>query len=518
MAFAFIVADRYITESINITATPQAVFTNSSTYTRASLVAAVTAEEISGNGYSRPNLTVSSNQVNSSGYGILTYATFTITASGGDIEFDRVALIADSDFVGYVDTGAQSIPDGSSKVYRLVFSRGQAGTIVAGNDGESAYTISTAPFTQPAASATVIASVENSGWLALNSIVFFQDGTNQGYYQVTAIGGANSITIENLNQPGDAVAGTTMLSGGSFVAAGGVGPGATIAVGTTSTLAEGESATVTNVGTSTAAILDFGIPKGDTGDTGPSGTIAVGTVNTLGEGESATVANSGTSTAAIFDFGLPRGEKGFPGFGLRYTFSTELVSPAASGELRLNSATSLTATEIYINSIDRNLAGVNPLIELFVPGTPLLVFDENDDTAWSLFTVSSRPSVSGLSYTIGVAAVATSGTLSGSVTLGFALKSEPWEVETVLASDTLSSDESKRYLVDCSLGDIVITLPLAASSVNVEHLIKRVDTSVNSLTIVRSGSDLIDLETFQVLDSLEAVHLRSDNVSNWWLF
>ncbi|MGA0199297.1 MAG: hypothetical protein ACO3NK_09275, partial [Prochlorotrichaceae cyanobacterium] len=71
---------------------------------------------------------------------------------------------------------------------------------------------------------------------------------------------------------------------------------------------------------------------------------------------------------------------------------------------------------------------------------------------------------------------------------------------------------------DCSLGDIVITLPLAASSVNVEHLIKRVDTSVNSLTIVRSGSDLIDLETFQVLDSLEAVHLRSDNVSNWWLF
>lgn len=54
-------------------------------------------------------------------------------------------------------------------------------------------------------------------------------------------------------------------------------------------------------------------PKGDTGDTGatgpqgPSGTITVGTTTTLPAGSNATVTNSGTSTAAVFNFGIPKG-------------------------------------------------------------------------------------------------------------------------------------------------------------------------------------------------------------------
>lgn len=44
------------------------------------------------------------------------------------------------------------------------------------------------------------------------------------------------------------------------------GSAATIAVGTTTTLAAGEDATVDNSGTSSAAVLDFGIPRGDTGN------------------------------------------------------------------------------------------------------------------------------------------------------------------------------------------------------------------------------------------------------------
>lgn len=57
-------------------------------------------------------------------------------------------------------------------------------------------------------------------------------------------------------------------------------------------------------------------PKGDTGDTGatgpqgPSGTITVGTTTTLPAGSNATVTNSGTSTAAVFNFGIPKGADG----------------------------------------------------------------------------------------------------------------------------------------------------------------------------------------------------------------
>lgn len=49
------------------------------------------------------------------------------------------------------------------------------------------------------------------------------------------------------------------------------GPAATVAVGTTTTIPAGSAASVTNVGTGTAAIFNFGIPAGPQGATGPQG-------------------------------------------------------------------------------------------------------------------------------------------------------------------------------------------------------------------------------------------------------
>ena len=97
---------------------------------------------------------------------------------------------------------------------------------------------------------------------------------------------------------------------------GAAGNAATIAAGSATGLAAGASPTVTNSGTSSAATFDFGIPAGATGATGATGpagaaaTIAVGTVTTLAAGSSATVTNSGSSSAATFDFGLPQGAAG----------------------------------------------------------------------------------------------------------------------------------------------------------------------------------------------------------------
>ncbi len=94
---------------------------------------------------------------------------------------------------------------------------------------------------------------------------------------------------------------------------GNTGSAATIAAGTTTTGAAGSSASVTNVGTSSAAVFNFSIPRGDTGATGATGatgtaaTIAVGTTTTGAPGTSATVTNTGTSGAAVFDFSIPRG-------------------------------------------------------------------------------------------------------------------------------------------------------------------------------------------------------------------
>ena len=78
---------------------------------------------------------------------------------------------------------------------------------------------------------------------------------------------------------------------------------ATVSIGTTSTLGAGVSATVANVGTSTAAVLNFGIPQGIQGATGATGsTGATGATGAKGDkgdtGTAATVAAGTTTTGA----------------------------------------------------------------------------------------------------------------------------------------------------------------------------------------------------------------------------
>lgn len=109
------------------------------------------------------------------------------------------------------------------------------------------------------------------------------------------------------------------------------GKSASIIVGSTTTGDVGSSASVTNSGTSSAAILNFTIPQGKQGPQGNPGsdgkaaTVTVGTTKTTDPGQSASVTNSGTDSAAILDFVLPagpQGEKGDTGDIGTYCIST----------------------------------------------------------------------------------------------------------------------------------------------------------------------------------------------------
>ena len=115
------------------------------------------------------------------------------------------------------------------------------------------------------------------------------------------------------------------------------GNAATVDVGTTSTLSPGSNATVVNTGDTNAAVLSFGIPRGETGLTGPEGTAAtvnVGSTTTSAPGGDATVVNAGNANAAVLNFTIPRGEQGPPGDGVTYRGPIDPVTtqaPAAVG-------------------------------------------------------------------------------------------------------------------------------------------------------------------------------------------
>lgn len=100
----------------------------------------------------------------------------------------------------------------------------------------------------------------------------------------------------------------------------GVSP--TINIGETNTLNAGSPATVTNVGSETNVILNFGIPQGPQGEQGEPGvdgadgtdgitpTITIGTTSTLEPNQLAYVENVGTDTNLILNFGIPQGIEG----------------------------------------------------------------------------------------------------------------------------------------------------------------------------------------------------------------
>jgi len=145
---------------------------------------------------------------------------------------------------------------------------------------------------------------------------------------------------------------------------GATGAAATITVGSTTTGAAGTNASVTNTGTSGAAVFNFTIPRGDKGETGATGatgatgqaaTIAVGSTTTLTPGSSATVTNSGTSSAATFNFGIPQGVKGDTG-SVKSAYVTSLPSTGNENTYYLNGDTattgSVSGTAVQITNAD----------------------------------------------------------------------------------------------------------------------------------------------------------------------
>ena len=152
-----------------------------------------------------------------------------------------------------------------------------------------------------------------------------------------------------------------------YAGSGGSGGTTTVAVGTTTTGAAGSNASVTNSGSSSAAVFNFTIPTGAAGPTGATGaagatgatgsagatgstgaagsaaTIAVGTVSALSAGATPTITNSGSSSAATFNFGIPAGAAGSNGTAATVSVGTVTGLAAGASPTVTNSGSSSAA-------------------------------------------------------------------------------------------------------------------------------------------------------------------------------
>jgi plastocyanin len=132
-------------------------------------------------------------------------------------------------------------------------------------------------------------------WPVPGQVLYVQSA---GYFGFLNPVGTTQMALINLRNDGTGIYASNAVSGplvvGSEVGPAGiqgpVGPDgdvASVEVGTTTTLAPGEDATVVNSGTAQAAILDFGIPQGDVGPAGHSPVVTTVASNPTGAGGAA---------------------------------------------------------------------------------------------------------------------------------------------------------------------------------------------------------------------------------------
>lgn len=131
---------------------------------------------------------------------------------------------------------------------------------------------------------------------------------------VTTVSASTPASVTNVGTSSNAILNLTLPRGVDGII-GGPGPSNILTIGT---VTQGVTADATITGTSPEQVLNLVLPQGPEGPQGPQGpagptTLAVGTTTTGAAGTNASVTNSGTSTAAVFNFTIPRGATGATG-------------------------------------------------------------------------------------------------------------------------------------------------------------------------------------------------------------
>ena len=292
--------------------------------------------------------------------GSKTLASVTITggsSSGGK----GIQSIAKTSTSGLVDTYTITYTDGTTSTY----------TVTNGNDGD--------PGTDGVSILKVEQTTTSTADGGTNVItVTLSDGTSANFTVKNGSKGSTGKGIESIVKTAtsglidtytitytDKTTSTFTVSNGSAGSPGTDGTAATIAVGTVTTGAAGTSASVSNKGTATAAVLDFVIPAGAAGADGKDMTAQGETVTDTGAVTKALTANKFCNfTGAIKTLTITLPTTYNPWDEFNFCFTTDstggnLALPATVTWLS-GSAPSLAASTYYEVSICNNKGVIAP--------------------------------------------------------------------------------------------------------------------------------------------------------------
>ncbi|RTL52892.1 MAG: hypothetical protein EKK40_07015 [Bradyrhizobiaceae bacterium] len=150
------------------------------------------------------------------------------------------------------------------------------------------------------------------------------------------------------------------------------------------------------------------------GPPGAAATVAAGTTTTLAPGSNATFTNVGTSSAAIFNVGIPAGKAA----GLHYKWSTNTSSSdPTSGYIKVNNASLASATALYISETDADSNGLSALLATWDDSTNIVKgqvkFTKVTAPAnFAIYNISGTLTDNGTWDTFAISAVSTNGSLS----------------------------------------------------------------------------------------------------------
>jgi microcystin-dependent protein len=341
----------------------------------------------------------------------------------------------------------------------------------------------------------------------------------------TTTGAAGSVAVvANAGTTSAAVLNFTIPRGntGATGATGSQGPSGTVAVGSTSTGAEGTDAAVTNSGTSTNAVLEFVIPRGNaatvavgttttgepdtdaevtnSGDgsnaifdfvipAGHGATIDVGTVTTVTEDDEATVTNTGDNVDAIIDFEIPQGKTG-DSAGVQFTFSSNTTdSDPTDGKLKFDSATPASITYLYIDNVDADGANHTAWYEQWDVSTSL--------TKGTIYVGEYRSDSVGVFHVTGSVVAAT----------GY------YKVPIAYLSGSLPAADAVCYVTFAAQGDIGNETPYGGTTGQI--LSKASDTNYDFEWIDQELANNVDVEL--TLPITDGQALTYDDATGKWV-